>query len=206
MNRTHMALACLLTLALLATVAHAQEPEAAPAEAEQAAMMAAWQKAMTPGEAHAALARGAGTWKMTVRMWMDPSAEPMVSEGSAERRMILGGRVLEEASTSDMMGMPFEGLGRTGYDNVTGKYWSSWIDNMSTGIFLQHGSHDPETDAYGFNGEYPDPMSGGTTRVRSVVRWENDDTQHFEWYEDRGAGEVKTMVVTYERTTAEDGP
>ena len=35
-----------------------------------------------------------------------------------------------------MMGMPFEGIGRTGYDNVTGKYWSTWIDNMSTGCYL----------------------------------------------------------------------
>ena len=42
-------------------------------------------------------------------------------------------------------------------------------------------------------------MTGGKTQVRSVVRWEGDDTQHFEWYEDHGEGEPKTMVITYER-------
>ena len=28
----------------------------------------------------------------------------------------------------------FTGVGRTGYDNVTGRYWSTWTDTMSTGV------------------------------------------------------------------------
>ncbi len=188
-----------LAVALLATAAVAQEPEAATGGEDQAAMMAAWQKAGTPGEPHAALARAAGKWEMTVRSWMDPNGEPMVSEGVTERQMLLGGRVLEERSSSDMMGMPFEGIGRTGYDNVTGKYWATWIDSMSTGCYLQHGTQDADGNAVTYHGEYPNPMTGAMTKVRSVVRWEGTDTQHFEWYEDHGQGELRTMVITYER-------
>ena len=202
MKRIVRLASCALALALITPLALAQEPETGPSGEEQAAMMAAWQKAMTPGEAHADLARGAGTWKMTIRMWMDPAGEPMVSEGKSERKMILGGRVLAESTASIMMGTEFHGRARIGYDNVTGKYWSTWIDNMSTGCYLQHGAADAEGDSVTFHGEYPDPMTGGTVSVRSVMRWEGDDTQQYEWYEDRGDGEVKTMVITYERTSS----
>ena len=188
-----------MTLALLVTAAVAQEPEAATGGEDQAAMMAAWQKSMTPGEPHAALARAVGTWKMTIKSWMDPNGEPMVSEGTAERQLVLGGRVLEERSASTMMGMPFEGIGQSGYDNVTGKYWSTWIDNMSTGFYLQHGTRDADTDAVTYHGEFANPMTGAMTKVRSVMSWDGDDTQQFEWYEDHGSGELKTMVITYER-------
>ena len=43
-----------------------------------------------------------------------------------------------------MMGTPFTGHGMTGYDNVTGKYWSTWTDSMSTGIMVSEGSCDAE--------------------------------------------------------------
>ncbi len=200
MDRIKTYAICALALALLATMAVAQEPEAAPGGEDHAAMMAAWQKAMTPGPAHAGLAKAAGKWKMTATMWMDPAAEPTVSEGVTERQMLLGGRVLEERSSSTMMGMPFEGIGRTGYDNVTGKYWSSWIDNMSTGCYLSHGSVDDEGNSVTYHGEFDNPMTGGKTQVRSVMRWDGDDKQHFEWYEDHGEGERKTMEITYERS------
>jgi hypothetical protein len=204
MNRTRAGWICALALALPAGIATGQEPEAAAPGADQAAMMAAWQKSMAPGEPHAALAKAAGTWKMTSRVWMDPNGEAMISDGTAERQMILGGRVLEERSNSLMMGMPFEGIGRTGYDNVTDRYWSSWIDNMSTGVYLAYGSPDAEGDSVTYHGEFDNPMTGGKTKVRSVVRWEDENTQHFEWFEDHGGGEARTMLITYERAAGSD--
>ncbi len=32
------------------------------------------------------------------------------------------------------MGMPFEGMGIDGYDNLAKQYVSTWVDNMGTGI------------------------------------------------------------------------
>ena len=188
-----------LALALSTTMVMAQETEPAAAGADQAAMMAAWQKSMTPGEPHADLARSAGKWKTTTQMWMDPAGEPMVSEGVSERQMILGGRVLEERLSGNVMGMPFEGIARTGYNNVTGMYWSTWIDNMSTSCYVAHGTRDAEADAATYHGEQDNPMTGGKTKVRSVVRWLDENSQQFEWYEDHGGGEIMTMTITYER-------
>jgi hypothetical protein len=43
----------------------------------------------------------------------------------------MGGRFLGQRYTGSMMSAPFEGVGYTGYDNVTKKYWGTWIDRMS---------------------------------------------------------------------------
>ena len=54
------------------------------------------------------------------------------------------------------MGKPFEGIGYTGYDNVNGKYYSSWIDSSSTGMFVSQGGYDPASKSYVFKGEFAD--------------------------------------------------
>lgn len=192
-------LSCLVTLVCLTTLPlAAQQPEGGM-DAEQAAMMEAWMKAGAPGEPHARLAKGEGTWKMVVRSWMDPSAPPMESEGVSEQTMILDGRVLEQRIKSDMMGMPFEGLGHMGYDNVTGEYWASWLDSMSTGSFISRGTYDEEAAAITLHGEYADPMSGASIPVRAVSRHVSDDEHVFEWYETRDGAEIKTMEIVYTR-------
>lgn len=188
---------CALGLLLL-TPAGAAEGEQPEGGEEMAAMMAAWQKAMTPGDQHANLAKATGSWEATIRTWMDPAAEPMVSKGTVERKMTLGGRILEEHLSSEMMGQPFTGVGRVGYDNVTGRHWSTWTDSMSTGIYLSYGSEDAD-GSISYAGEYQDPMSGGMIKSRAVVRWVDENTQLFEWHEDRGEGEIKTMEITYRR-------
>ena len=165
----------------------------------EAAAMMAMQKAMTPGAEHQMLAKGAGTWKMTARFWMDPAGEPMVSEGTVERHMELGGRVLEENVTATMMGMPFEGIGRTGYDNVTGTWWSTWTDSMSTGLMTMTGTWDDATKTTSFEGEAADPMTGGMKPVQMKVHYEAD-REVMEMYEPGPDGSmIRTMEVTYER-------
>lgn len=187
---------CLAALTILAAPLAAQDT--APS-AEEAAMMETWQKAMTPGGPHAHLAKSAGTFKATVTMWMDPSAPPEVSEGTSERKMILGGRVLEEKFAGTMMGMPFEGLGHTGYDNVTGKYWGTWIDNMSTGVAMLEGMVDEETGKGTFEGEVSDAMAGKKTPMRIESRME-DGKEVNEFYMTGPGGEMmKSMEIVYER-------
>ena len=66
------------------------------------------------------------------------------------------------------MGMPVNGIGYTGYDNMNKKYTMLWIDNSSTAMFLADGNFDqtgnvltmygkmdePTTDEYGKNVRY----------------------------------------------------
>ncbi len=206
--RRGIALAALVSALVLPATARggdehaekAMEQGAQPAmSAEQQAMMEAWQKAMTPGPEHARLAALAGDWKMTVKTWMDPAAPPEMAGGTVHRRMILGGRYLEETVESTMMGQPFEGRGLTGYDNVTGKYWSTWVDSMSTGLMTSTGSFDPETGIGTFWGTYVDPGSGQEGRNKSTVEHVSDDREVFTMYDVKDGREIKMMEITYER-------
>lgn len=185
---------CLAAGAILAAPLAAQEG----ASAEDAAMMGAMQKAATPGGQHAKLAEQAGTYKAAITMWMDPAAPPMETAGTAERKMILGGRVLEENFTSMMMGMPFEGLGHTGYDNVSGKYWSTWSDNMSTGLTVMEGTVDDSGMAT-FEGEASDPMTGGKAKMRIETRMENGREVNDFYMPGPGGEMMKTMEIVYVR-------
>lgn len=188
-----LAVLCLL-IAIGLSPAIAQDEAAAP---DEAAMMEAYMAAGAPGEAHERLAESVGTWTMEIKMWMGPG-EPSVSHGTAERSMILGGRVLVEEVSSSMAGMPFAGYGMTGYDNVTGKYWGTWNDNISTGISTSQGTFDAETGTYTYLGEAPDPMTGGTIKNRGVIHLK-DGSEVMEYFETRDGQEAKTMEIVYTR-------
>lgn len=167
---------------------------------EQQAQMQAWMKAMTPGEQHAHLADMAGDWDLTVKMWEEPGGEPTVSEAQATSELIMGGRYLRERVKGDMMGMPFVGEGLTGYDNVTGEYWSTWVDNMSTGLMTARGNFDDDAGGLVMKGQYPDPMTGKMQSSKTVSRKVSDDEWVMEmWGEGPGGEMMKMMEITYQR-------
>jgi hypothetical protein len=193
----------LLSVLLCLPAAHAQDATSADPEMspEVQAMMAAWEKAMTPGEQHARLAgHFEGTWDTTMRMWMEPGAEPTVSTGISTNTMVLGGRQLKMEFSGTFMDMPFMGIGFTGYDNVTGKYTGTWTDNMSTGTMHSTGSYDPASSTYTFTSEMPDPMHGGAiVPVRETIRIVDADHHVMEMFETREGVEVRTMELEYRR-------
>ncbi|WP_162435404.1 DUF1579 domain-containing protein [Pseudoxanthomonas koreensis] len=197
MNRTHALSAAILAL-LLAGPAPAQDGTPKMTAEEQAAM-AAYQKAATPGPAHARLAASAGTYDLDVRSWTRPDAEPIADKGTATRSMIMGGRMLVEDVEAQMMGMPFTGQGLRGYDNVTGKHWSTWIDSMGTGLMVGEGDCDAD-GACVFHGVYNDVLSGKPVTTRITTRWTSADTELFEMYGPGPDGkEAKMMEITYRK-------
>ena len=194
------AVAALAMLLLIGSSAGAQD--SAPAMSpEQQAMMAAWEKASSPGGAHARLAtQMAGTWNAKQTVWMDPAAPPMTSSGKAVNTPVFGGRHIRMDYSGQFMGQPFEGVGYTGHDNVTGRYVSTWMDSMSTGAFRAEGEYDEATSSYTFRGEMADPMhDGAMTPVREVVRVVDNDRHVMEMYETHDGQERKTMEIEFTR-------
>jgi len=183
-------------LALVATLAvaqtGAQQPQMTP---EQEAYM----KAGAPGPQHKAMAAQAGNYDVKVKTWHDPSnPTPMEDSGTAKRTMTLGGRVLVEEFSSTMMGMPFTGRGTFGYDNVTGKYWGTWNDTMTTGVMMSEGTCDAEMKNCTFTGTMVDPISKTPLKLRMVTRWTGANTEIFEMYTPSPDGkEFKMMEITY---------
>ena len=126
-------------------------------------------KAAAPGPFHAFLAKKAGKWQITGKMWMDPTAEPIVTESTGEAEMILGGRFLKDEMHGSMMGMPFDGLGITGYDNTTGVVTSIWMDTMGTMIMVMTGKWEKPGAPLETTGRYLDPMTGVEMDVRTLT-------------------------------------
>jgi len=198
---------------LLAAPAGAQTPAAAASTAAPAAGQPSaedMQKMMELSrlnENHKLLGELDGTWGYTVRMWMDPSAPPQESKGTAVCKPIMDGRyyVTNVSGQMEMPGpdgkmkeMTFKGMGLDGYDNVQKKFVSSWVDNMGTGIMISTGTYDPASKTFTYHSEM-EMMPGMTTRVRATNRLVDKDHRTFEWYEDRGGKEVKTMEINYTR-------
>jgi hypothetical protein len=183
-------------LATAGSVLGAEEPRLTP---EQQAEMDAFVKAGTPGAQHKALAASAGSYDIKVRNWQDPNAPPTEDTGTAVRSMTLDGRVLVEEVSSSMMGQPFTGRGMQGYDNVSGKYWSTWTDSMSTGLMVSHGTCDTH-NACTFTGSWNDPIKKAPVQSRMTTRWTSPTTEVFEMYgPGRDGTEMKMMEIVYTR-------
>lgn len=178
-----------------------QDPPAAEQQMspEKAAEMAAWQQAMTPGPQHQALAAMAGEWELDLTMWMEPGAEPMKSVASASRRMTFDGRFLEEEVTGEFMGQPFLGRAVTGYDNASGKWWSTWIDNHTTGLMVSEGDWDEESNTYTMVSTATDPTSGAKRQVEGTLVVHSADHEVHEMWEERGGTRYKSMEIVYRR-------
>jgi hypothetical protein len=168
-----------------------------PAQDEQE--MKAWQEYMTPGTPHQMLASADGEWEAEVSMWMDSTAPPTKSTGTAVNKMILGGRYQYSTFTGNMMGMPFEGISILAYDNAKKVYINTWIDNMGTGLMVMEGTWDEAAKTINFKGKMVDPMTGKDEDVREVFKLVDDKTQFMEMYGTKDGKEMKWMEVTYRK-------
>ena len=197
------ALACCALAPALAQAAGTKpvaKPAAKPAVPDEKAMQAAFEKMGAVGENHKLLDATVGDWDASVKMWMAPGAPPMESSGTMSSKITMGGRYIVGSYVGSFQGQPFEGTVTLGYDNLTGKFWNTWIDSGSTGVSLMTGSYDKATRAFTFRGSVPDPMAPATqVKVRQVVKITDDDHHTMEWHEARAGKEAKTMEITYTR-------
>jgi uncharacterized protein DUF1579 len=180
----------------------AEKKGAPPAmSAEEKAQMDAWMKFAAPAEAHKGLEGMVGTWDAEVTSWMSPGQPPMKSKGTSDNRLVLGGRWVESRFHGDMMGMPFEGLGYTGYDNYKKKYMGTWMDNMSTAVMISEGTMDAGNKVMTSTSTMDDVMTGKKATVRMVTTIVDPNTHLFEMYgPDPASGkEVKQMEIKYTR-------
>ena len=175
-----------------------KKPKRTP-KSDEAAMMAAWQKAMTPSKGHARLEPIVGTFHAKTTFVMAPGLPPQVSDGTSVHRWVLGGRYVEQVYTGTSMGMPFEGIGFTGYDNVQRRYVGTWMDSFGTGIMDSVGVGKPSAKAMDFEATSIDP-SGKKCRFVCKVRIKDRDRHSYEmWTKGPGGKLFRMMRVEYQR-------
>jgi hypothetical protein len=144
--------------------------------------MKACMAAATPGKMQALLVAEAGNWEGKNTHWMAPDAPPMTNDVTSTIKPLMDGRYTQVEVHGEMPGMgPYHGLGVYGFDNVSQKFVSTWLDSFSTGMMTGTGelSADGKQIVWKFNYHCP------ITKKVAVMR------QH----ESVGGGNTKTLEM-----------
>lgn len=168
-----------------------------------------WEKMASnaqPREPHEFLAKMAGTYSCTLRMWAGPDAQnqpPMESRGQAWIEPVLGGRFMQMKFAAAMMGQPFEGLGYLGFDNSRRIFTSSWMDTMSTSTLYMTGSINREGDQINLFGAADEPALGEYGKIiKYTYNFVDDDTFIFRAWEVQYGDPWKVIEIEYRRKPA----
>jgi hypothetical protein len=166
-------------------------------------LMADWmQKYGMPGKEHEYFQSFVGSWTFENTSYMGP--EPTVSKGTAEFELVLGGRYLHSTHKGESGGMPFEGMGLSGFDRLTGECFNFWVDSMGTGVVESRGAIDADGKGETLVGSdnYVNTPWGPST-WRMVTDITGPDTFTFTMYMAcMGQPESKTMEIKYKRSKA----
>ena len=202
---------CAIALAVLAAGAAGQASaqgkqsagkDESTASPEMQEMMKKWMDSATPGAPHKALEHFVGKWDLSTKMWMEgPGKPPTETKGTSEVKWILGGRYTLEEMKGQIMGMPHNGMGITGYDNFKKQYVGFWIDNTSTAMYSTLGDFDPSGKVLTTIGKMDEPMTGEKDKpVKYVIQIIDKDKHVFSVYDLVGTpNEFKVVEITYTR-------
>jgi hypothetical protein len=173
--------------------------KSAPKGTTEAEMMAQWQAAMTPAAGHKRLVPMVGTFRARTEFVMAPGIPPQVHEGTSENRFVLGGRYLEQTYRGTAMGMPFEGIGYTGYDNPSKRHVGTWMDTFGTGLMISVGTGRPTDQKMTFVTEAIEP-SGRKIVFDSIIKVKDRDHHTYEmWTKAPNGKRFRNMLVEYVR-------
>ena len=162
-------------------------------------MMKKMEELAAPGPAHKALEPTVGEWNVLSRFWMG-GPEPTESKGTSTKHWILGGRFLQEDLKAEFMGMPFQGMGLTGYDKMKQKYAGVWIDSMGTAMSTSEGTADAQGKVITMAGTMDDPMSGEKNMpVKYILRIVGPDKHVMEMHNLSLGEKSKMGEITYTR-------
>lgn len=195
--------ACAGLMLALAVPAFSQDSgEKKGQEADQPQMTAeqeAWIKAGSPGANHEHLNYMIGKWQCSLKMWHPGTSEPMASTGSCTNKWIFDKRYVITEFTGEFMGEPFSGASVTGYDNINKRYFTTWLDSMSTGMVTYFGSYDESSKTFTYTGGYKSPL-GKDLKIKTVIRVVGADKHVMTMYEgESGSDLAKHMEIVYER-------
>ena len=197
-----VATAVAVVLGLAAGALAQEKAKKAAAPVDEKAAMEAWQKAMTPGEGQKKLAPMVGAFETKVRTWMDmdPSKPPEDTAGSSVNTWALGDRYVQMKYEGLMMGETLNGIGYIGFDNVSKKYVSTWMDTAGTGMMWSTGTMDAAGKILSMKAVVNDPMTGKSSPVDTKITIADNDHHKLEmWGKNPGGKMAKIMEIEYTR-------
>ena len=181
-------------LVLFASAAIAQDSAPSPEDMQK------YMELATPGPHHKMLAASAGTWDTKSKQYMQPGAPPTESTGTSTIESVMGGRFIEEVTTTTMMGMPWEGRGVFGYDNATQKHIGTWYDSFGTMMMAFEGTCSNSCKNVTLTSTYFDPITKMDKKMKVVSKQTDNDHSTVEIIEVAKDGkENRMMEIQYTR-------
>ncbi|MBL9141516.1 MAG: DUF1579 domain-containing protein [Phycisphaerae bacterium] len=167
--------------------------------------MQACMEASIPGAMQARLCEDVGEWTGKHTMWMSPEAPPSTTDAKYTISSMLDGRFVRCDMSSEMPGAgPFHGFGLTGFDNVSQKFQSTWVDSYGTGMMWGTGTLSADGKTLTFEYTYNCPINKKPMTMRQVERRTGTDTRTMEmWAPAPETGKpYKMLEGTYTRKAA----
>ncbi|HUU84721.1 MAG TPA: DUF1579 family protein [Phycisphaerae bacterium] len=178
-----------------------QRPAKPNAEQDTDSLVDTWIQHAMPGEHHQLLARMTGSWSMAIEYRMNADSPVVTSQGTCQRKWILGDRFVLEEFDGGSLALPFQGMAIYGYDSFEQKYTSIWVDTTNTAITTSLGTCQDTCDLIRFQGRHGDPWTGVKRPSRGATRFVTADQHVLELYEPGADGkEFKILQITYTRT------
>ena len=99
------------------------------------------------------------------------------------------------------MGMPFVGMGISGFDKTKDKHTLYWVDSMGTQAVYSEGTCADHCMKEEYEFVILDPLSGAESKFKTVTVIKSDDEHVFEWYMVQPNGDLfKSMEIVYTRS------
>jgi hypothetical protein len=168
--------------------------------------MKAYMEAGTTGPMHERMKEDVGTWTGTTTMWMSPDAPPTKTDCKAVFTTMMDGKFLKMELTGDTPMGPMSGMGIYGFDNVSKKFQSTWIDNTMTGMMQGTGELSSDKSTITWNYSFNCPIMKKAMVMREIDRRVDANTTIIEMHgpDPKTGKEYKMMEVTMKRTGTHD--
>src|SRR5262249_29518011 len=188
------AAALALGLGVLLQVTQAGQPKTPPSPDE---LLKALAEAGKPGPEHKKLEPFVGQWTFTMKFWSDPSQPPAEFKGTIERKWIMDGRFIQEATRGECVktGKTVEGLGLVGYDAAQKKFAVVKECGLCGIISSGLATCDSSGTRFEFVKEECCPLSGQKVKGRDEVVIESKDRIVLNVYKTFNDREVKVAEM-----------
>ena len=151
-----------------------------------------------PSPEHDIIQKNVGVWDVQCRFFMAPDAPPMETTGM-DTITAIGPFWNVGQFEAEFMGMPFKGASQLGYLPDEKCYVSTWIDAMSTFLFVLKGNFDDSGKILSLSGMAPNPADGTMVPQRVEHEFVDDDNHKMRMYMTLEQGEIKTFEMDYSR-------
>lgn len=188
-------------------IADASKDSKAPADQPELKLPPGWTMedmkacmlAGTPGKMHKHLMNEAGVWNGKTTMFM-PGSEPATSDCVSTITPIMDGRYITCEIKGDMPGMgPYDGFGLYGFDNVSQKFVSTWIDNHGTGMMTGTGELSEDGKVMSWKYTFNCPLTKKSTIMREIESVTGPNTKRLDMFspDPKTGKEAKMMTIEF---------